>query len=93
MNRQKMFSDYARARKLVFTTWKHVDEIVNNCKEGSDIRRNAAEEMFSLESDLNSNQITIEVKPIIFKVPERARNSATLYICVQLLMGEPYTNR
>lgn len=83
MNTRNINRDFARARKLVNTAWNRLDRIVAQINIGGDIRPHTLEEIFKFAIVGSNNQIKIDVKPIIFQVPERAPKIAKLYVCVK----------
>lgn len=60
-----------------------MDRIVSYLNFGGNIRPRTPEEIFRFAIVGSNNQIKIDVKPIIFQVPERAPKIAKLYVCVK----------
>lgn len=83
MGESSIRRDAKCTQRLVSNNWKMVQSSIFSIDRRSEIRPSDSSDIFIITPNADTNEIKIKVKPIVFKVRERALKNSTLYICVE----------
>jgi len=80
--RRILHRDVNAAKNIVANSWNVVHSVISSIAVRSEIRPKSPNDIFECKPSANEKEIIIEVKPIVFEVPERTPNPQRNFIFV-----------